>query len=136
MQIPNHQPTSGMSRKKLLAVYGVSLMIIGLPFTAIHLLARPDDAPITPLQHLVAAIANYFGPWGVAIVRLVDFPNAGLRSFNLALAVLMTFVGAALIVLPSFINQRFIQYSCVVAWSVYLTLWFAVGLRQIADGLL
>jgi hypothetical protein len=104
-----------MSTKKLLAVCGVVLLTISLPFTVIHSIARPDDAPITSLQHLVAAIANYFGPWGVAIVRLVDFPNAGLRSFSLALAVLMTFFGASLIVLPSFINQRFIQYSCVVA---------------------
>jgi hypothetical protein len=125
-----------MSPKKLLAVYGVVLLMISLPFTVIHLIARPDDAPITPLQHLVAAIANYFGPWGVAIVPLVDFPNAGLRAFNLALALVMTFAGLVLIVLPSFVKQRFVQYSGVVAWSLFLILWFAVGLRQIADGLL
>ena len=89
-----------MSTRKVLAVFGVIALVVSLPFVVIHLMAAPDDAPITPLQHVVAALANYFGPWGVTIVRLVDFPNAGLRSFSWALAAGLTLLGAALLILP------------------------------------
>ena len=62
-----------MRTRKVLAIFGIIAGVISLPFVILHLLAKPDDAAITPLQHLVAALANYFGPWGVAIVRLVEF---------------------------------------------------------------
>ncbi len=75
-----------MSTRKVLIVFGIIALAVSLPCVLIHLMAAPDDAPITPLQHSVAVLANYFGPWGVTIVRLVDFPNAGLRSFSWALA--------------------------------------------------
>jgi hypothetical protein len=39
-------------------------LVISLPFTFGHLIARPDDAPITAIQHVTAALANFFGPWG------------------------------------------------------------------------
>jgi hypothetical protein len=125
-----------MSVKKTLWMYIAVLMTVSLPFTAIHIMARPDDAPISPMQHLVAALANFFGPWGVVIVRIVDFPNAGLRSFNLTLAAAMTLVGAGLVALPFAVRKLFVQYSCITVWFVFVTLWFAIGLRQIADGLL
>jgi hypothetical protein len=99
-------------------------------------MAAPDDAPITPLQHVVAALANYFGPWGVAIVRLVDFPNAGLRSFSWALAIGLTLLGTGLLIAPLMTRRRPLQIVFSVAWGLFLVVWFGVGLRQIADGLL
>ena len=120
----------------MLWIYVAVLMAVNLPFTAIHILARPDDAAISPMQHLVAALANFFGPWGVVIVRIVDFPNADLRSFSVTLAVALTLVGAGLIALTFVVKKRFVQYSLITVWFVFVTLWFAIGLRQIADGLL
>jgi uncharacterized membrane protein YphA (DoxX/SURF4 family) len=125
-----------MSTRKVLTVLTVVALVISLPFVIIHLMAAPDDAPITPLQHVVAALANYFGPWGVTIVRLVDFPNAGLRSFNWALAAGLTLLGAALFILPLQIKIRSWQILLSVLWGIFVVVWFGVGLRQIADGLL
>jgi hypothetical protein len=125
-----------MTTRRLLAAYGISGLVIGLPFTILHLVARPDDAPITPLQHVTGAVANFFGPWGVAIVRLVDFPNAGLRSFSWALALGLTLIGALLVVLAMRITARPIQFMLAVLWVLFLIAWFGVGLTQIAAGLL
>lgn len=125
-----------MKTHTLLKVYAVALLAISLPFVFIHLTARPDDAPITPLQHLVAALANFFGPWGVAIVRLVDFPNAGLRSFSWPLAVGLTLVGGLLAGLPLAVRDRWPRIVLSAAWAVFLVVWFGIGLTQIADGLL
>jgi hypothetical protein len=115
-------------------------MIVGLalslPFTIIHLIARPDDAPITPLQHLVAAIANYFGPWGVVLVRVVDFPNAGLRAFDWGLALGLTLVGGVLILFAAQLTKRFFQLLLTAVWALFALVWFTVGLTQIASGLL
>ena len=123
-----------MSTRKVLAIFAIIALVISLPFVIIHLLAKPDDAPITPLQHVVAALANYFGPWGVAIVRLVDFPNAGLRSFSWALAAGLTLLGAALVVLPLWTQKRAMQVVLCVFWGMFLGVWFGVGLGQIASG--
>jgi hypothetical protein len=120
----------------MLWIYVTVVMTVSLPFAAVHMLARPDDAPISPMQHVVAALANFFGPWGVVIVRIANFPNAGLRSFSLTLAVALTLFGAGLIALPFVVKMRFVQYSCITVWFVFVTLWFLIGLRQIADGLL
>jgi hypothetical protein len=125
-----------MSIKNQLSIYGAIVLIVSLPFIVIHMFAHPDDAPISPMQHFVAVLANVFGPWGVVIVRIVDFPNAGLRSFSLTIAVALTLVGAGLIILPFVVKNRFVQYSSITAWFVFVTLWFAIGIRQIADGLL
>jgi len=105
-----------MNRKRLPARYAITALVISLPFTAIHLLARPDDAPITPLQHVAAAVANFFGPWGVVLVRLVDFPNAGLRSFSWTLAVGLSLFGGLLLVLAAQITRRFGQILLTVLW--------------------
>ncbi|MBI2946256.1 MAG: hypothetical protein HYY23_01315 [Verrucomicrobia bacterium] len=125
-----------MSTRKVLAVFGIIALVVSLPFVVLHLRAAPDDAPITPLQHIAAALANYFGPWGVAIVRLVDFPNAGLRSFSWALAAGLTLLGAALLILLLRTQKRPWQILLSVLWGLFLVVWFGVGLRQIADGLL
>ena len=125
-----------MTTRKLLARYAISGLVISLPFTIIHLIARPDDAPITPLQHITAAFANFFGPWGVAIVRVSDFPNAGLRSFSWALAVALTVIGGLLILLSMRMKNRYLQYLFIAFWALFTMVWFAVGLRQIASGLL
>lgn len=125
-----------MKQRNPLIPAALILLAVSIPFVAIHLMASPDDAPISPLQHLVAAIANYFGPWGVAIVRLVDFPNAGLRSFNWVLAAGLTLVGALLLVTLLKTPSRTWQNVLQVAWGLFVVVWFGVGLRQIADGLL
>ena len=125
-----------MTTRKLLASCAITGLVISLPFTILHLIARPDDAPITPLQHIAAAFANFFGPWGVAIVRVVDFPNAGLRSFSWALAVALTVIGALLVLLSMRMRNRYLQYLFIAFWALFTMVWFAVGLRQIASGLL
>jgi hypothetical protein len=111
-------------------------LVVSLPFVVIHLQASPDDAPISPLQHGVAAMANFVGPWGVAVVRLVDFPNAGMRSFSWPLAVGMTLMGAVVLVSALSVRIRTVQVFLAVVWFVFLVGWFVVGLGQIADGLL
>jgi hypothetical protein len=125
-----------MTARRLLSTYAIIAGVISAPVTFIHLTANPDDAPITPAQHVTAAAANYFGPWGVAIVRLVDFPNAGLRSFSWALAVGLTVIGGLLLVLAARVANRPGQLALAVVWALFSIIWFGVGLRQIADGLL
>jgi hypothetical protein len=44
-----------MSTRKVVAVFGAIALVVSFPFVILHLLAAPDDAPITPLQHVVAA---------------------------------------------------------------------------------
>ncbi|HUW61937.1 MAG TPA: hypothetical protein VMZ06_13130 [Candidatus Bathyarchaeia archaeon] len=125
-----------MTTKRLLACYICTLIVAGIPFTVIHLIARPDDAPISPLQHVVAAVANFFGPWGVAIVRLVDFPNAGMRAFSWTLAIGLTLLGALLVAVPVIVKNRFLQYAALIPWTAFLIVWFGIGLLQIPSGLL
>ena len=125
-----------MSTRKVLTVFALIGLVISVPFITVHRLAAPDDAPITPLQHGVAAFANFFGPWGVVIVRLVDFPNAGLRSFSWPLAAGMTVLGALLLILPLKIRNRPWQILLTVLWGFFMLAWFAVGFTQIAAGLL
>jgi len=125
-----------MTTRRLLAAYGVIAFVISLPFTIVHLIARPDDAPITTLQHFTAAAANFLGPWGVMIVRLVDFPNAGLRSFSWAWSIGLTVIGGLLLVLGAQIKNRPLQVFLTAGWALFLIVWFGVGLRQVADGLL
>jgi hypothetical protein len=123
------------SRKRLVT-FAIIWLAISVPFVIVHLLANPDDAPITPVQHAAAALGNFFGPWGVAFVRLVDFPNAGLRSFSWALALGLTLVGGLLLVLRLRIKNRPLQIVSTFFWALFCLVWFGVGLRQIADGLL
>ena len=125
-----------MTTKRLLTTFAITAAVINVPFIVLHLIANPDDAPITAPQHVTAAVANFFGPWGVAIVRLVDFPNAGLRSFSWVLAVGLTLIGASLVVLATRITDRRLQILLAAIWALFSMLWFGVGLRQIADGLL
>lgn len=116
-----------MSTKKVLVIFAIVLLVISFPFVIIHLIAGPNDAPITPLQHLVAALANFFGPWGVVIVRLFDFPNAGLRSFSWAMAIGLTLLGAMLLILPVKIRNRTAQILLTVIWGIFVVVWFGVA---------
>lgn len=125
-----------MNTRKLLVACAVSFLIVSLPFIIIHLVAAPDDAPISPVQHVVAAFANFFGPWGVVIVRLVDFPNAGMREFNWILSAALTLVGALLLGSILKLRTRPLQFLFLGAWAVFSVVWFGVGLLQIASGLL
>jgi len=67
---------------------------------------------------------------------VVDFPNAGFRSFSWALGAGLTLLGAALLILALRTKKRFWQVLLPVVWGLFLVIWFGVGLRQIADGLL
>jgi uncharacterized membrane protein YuzA (DUF378 family) len=125
-----------MTTRRMLIVYAIVGLAVSLPFVFIHFNAKPNDAPITPLQHITAAVANFFGPWGGPIVRLVDFPNAGLRSFSWALSVGMTVFGVVLILFGAQAKPRLLQYGLITLWTVFTVVWFGVGLGQIADGLL
>ncbi len=125
-----------MTTRRLLAVYAITGLAISLPFTILHLAASPDDAPISPLQHVAAAGANFFGPWGVTLVRLVDFPNAGLRSFSWVLALGLTLIGALLVLLATRTREQPGQVALAALWGLFLIVWFVVGLVQIAAGLL
>lgn len=125
-----------MKSRKLLGVYAILTAVISLPFTLLHLVARPDDAPISGVQHAAAALSNYFGPWGVALVRLVDFPNAGMRSFRWTLALGLTALGVALVVMARGSDRRWAQWLGAGVWAVFVLVWFVVGFGQIADGLL
>ena len=124
------------SAKSPLMWFAITAAVVSVPFTIIHLIAKPDDAPISPLQHVAAALANFFGPWGVALVRLVDFPNAGLRSFSWAWAIGLTVIGGLLLALASRVARRPGRLLLTALWAVFVVVWFGVGLTQIADGLL
>ena len=54
---------------------------------------------LTPVHGGIAVLANWFGPWGVLVVRIADFPNAGLRSFHLPLALGLTVLLAGFLLL-------------------------------------
>lgn len=64
----------------------------------IHLIAAPDDAP-NPASACRGCDGQLLRDVGVTIVRLVDFPNAQLRSFSWVLAAGLTLLGAALLLL-------------------------------------
>ncbi|HQH72647.1 MAG TPA: hypothetical protein PK360_11260 [bacterium] len=125
-----------MTTKKVFAIYALTAVVISLPFTIIHLTANPDDAVITPFQHLTAAFANGFGPWGVVLVHLAAFPNTGLRSFRWTWAARLMLVGGLLLVLPMRVRHRTVQFLLIAIWGLFSVVWFGVGLIQIADGLL
>jgi hypothetical protein len=102
----------------------------------LHLLANPDDAPISLVQHLVAAVANFFGPWGVAVVRCADFPNAGWREFNLPWSVGLTLAGVALLAAGYRFRGRAQRLALLAGWGLFALAWFLIGFFQIASGLL
>lgn len=125
-----------MQRKQVLATLGLIVLALSLPFVILHWVAAPDDARISVFQRAVAALSNYAGPWGVVLVRLADFPNAGMRSFNPGLAAAMTFFGAAVIFGALKTRKRTWQTLLFVLWGIFVLAWFSIGLLQIADGLL
>lgn len=96
----------------------------------------PGGYEITALQGITAVIANTLGPWAGHIVAAVDFPNAGLRSFNgfaaLGLTLLyLTSAGAGILA------ERRLQRRVLLVQFVLLTLaWYGYGFYLIADGLL
>jgi hypothetical protein len=125
-----------MSTSRVLRLCGIIVVTISLPFVLLHLRAAPDDAVISPMQRFAAALANFAGPWGVALVRLVDFPNAGLRSFSWILGLAMTLLGILLFVLVCKMRATGWQVLLTVLWGLFVLAWFGVGFTQIADGLL
>lgn len=125
-----------MTTRKLFTTCATTALVMSLPFMILHLIANPDDAHISLGQHITAALANLFGPWGAAIVRLVDFPNAGFRSFSSPLAIALTVAGALLIALSIRMRNRYPPYLFIVSWALFAIVWLVTGFGQIAAGLL
>lgn len=123
-------------QKALACRFGIAACVVAFPFLCIHLVANPNDAPISFFQHFMAALANFFGPWGIFITHLVDFPNAGLRSFSLATALFLTALGVLLVWLGARTGSKRLQNILTGCWTIFLVAWFVVGFLQIADGLL
>lgn len=128
--------TGPIHKEKVSRLLLITTIVLGIPFVVLHLVANPDDAPISMLQHIAAAFANFFGPWGVAIVRLVDFPNAGMRSFNLGIAVGLTLALAAAVYATLQARRRGTQVLAYAGFVLLMLFWLGLGLVQIADGLL
>ena len=70
------------------------------------------------------------------MVRLVDFPNAGLRSFSWPLALGLTVLGVFILAVSSRAKDRRLQYLVIGGWALFTMVWLTVGFGQIADGLL
>ena len=101
-----------------------------------HLNAIGMDGTLTTVHGITAVIANMFGPWAGHIVATVDFPNAGLRSFNGFAA-----VGLTLLYITSaaagVLGELKLQRGVLLAQFMLLTLvWYGYGFYLIADGLL
>ena len=103
---------------------------------AIGSVDTPGSTAMTAVHGITALIANAFGPWAGHIVALVDFPNAGLRSFNVYAA-----VGLTLLYLTSAaagaLGERRLQRRVLLGQFTLLTLvWYGYGFYLITDGLL
>ena len=72
----------------------------------------------------------------MVIVRAVDFPNAGLRSFSWAISVGLTLMGGFLILLGIQAKTKWLHYMFAEFWALFTMVWFGAGMLQIADGLL
>jgi hypothetical protein len=125
-----------MSDRKSLAPFWITLLLASVPFTVLHCLANPDDAVISPIQRFGAVVSNFFGPWGVLVVRIVDFPNAGTRAFSWPLALILTAIGVGLLLLAAQVEKKSLRSALLALWIVFLVFWFGSGLIQIASGLL
>jgi len=94
------------------------------------------DAPVSLFQGLVATFANMAGPWAGHLVGLVDFPNAGLRSFNLLAAAGLTLVYLSNALIGGVVVHP-VQRRILFGQFLFLTvLWYGYGFYLIADGLL
>jgi hypothetical protein len=52
------------------------------------------------------------------------------------LAVALTVIGGLLILVSIRMKHRYVQYLFIALWALFTMVWFTVGLRQIASGLL
>jgi hypothetical protein len=107
-----------------------------LHFRAIGLIDTPGQEPLTLFQSVVAIFANMLGPWAGHLVALVDFPNAGLRGFNVFTAVGLTVVYASNVFIGAIIEHK-VQRRILLGQFLALTIvWYGYGFYLIADGLL
>ncbi|MBI4607171.1 MAG: hypothetical protein HY721_34845 [Planctomycetes bacterium] len=131
-------PPHGLTDRRL----GVALLIAAAPFAAVatflHLRGPVHLAGegVTWTHGIAAAIANLLGPWAAPLVRLVDFPNAGLRSFSLPGALGLTALLAALLVTAFRVRRGAVRWLCVALSVPLAAAWFFAGFLGIADGLL
>ena len=116
-------------------------LVLGLLFSVLHLRAiglrdTPEQAPISALQGIVAATSNFLGPWAGHLVRVVDFPNAGLRNFRWSLAALMTLAAFTLVAVGTQTAHRGMRVAAMFLFTTLMVFWYAYGFFLIAAGLL
>ena len=103
---------------------------------SVGLIDTPGQQPITGAQGLTAAVANTLGPWAGHVVRVVDFPNAGLRSFMLFPALTLTALVVVLVAVGLRSRQTVCQRICLALFAALMLVWYGYGFLLIADGLL
>lgn len=107
-----------------------------LHLRSVGLIDTPGSTPISLGQAATAMIANAFGPWAGHIVATVDFPNAGLRSFNGYVAVALTLIYFTSAVAVTLTEQRVPRLILIVQFVILTMAWYGYGFYLIADGLL
>lgn len=111
-------------------------LVAWLHFQAIGLGDTPGSDPITLTQAATAALGNTLGPWAGHVVRFVDFPNAGLRSFNAVAAIALTLLYAGLAVTGMRTDRGALRRACFAAFFVATLAWYGYGFYLISDGML
>lgn len=140
---PLHRDRSRSRTKYLrrLGTFMVMWLTVAFPVAMIHLFSigfqdTEDGTAITVTQALGAAAANPLGPWAGHAVRLTQFPNAGLRLFNMSYALGLTLVFVILVASGTYANRRPIRWPIVVLFALFLPVWYGCGFMLIADGLM
>lgn len=124
-----------------LAWFIIMWLVVAFPLGMIHLAAiglkdTPGSPAMTTRQGLTAAAANTLGPWAGHAVRAADFPNAGLRGFNLGTALGLSLMFVMLMGIGVVAELRLIRWIIVVLFAVFLLVWYGYGFYLIADGML
>ncbi len=116
-------------------------LLFGLPIGLVHVSAiglvdTPGATPVSATHGIAAAGANFFGPWSGHLARVVQFPNAGLRNFNLALALGLTAAFCILAGVGLLVEHRAVRWAALILFAVLMPIWYGYGFLLIADGLL
>jgi len=124
-----------------LGTFTIMWLTVAFPVAMIHLFAigfrdTADSPAISTSQALAAVASNPLGPWAGHAVRVVQFPNAGLRLFNPTHALGLTAVFVMLVFAGVYANNRAIRWTIVALFAVFLPVWYGYGFILIADGML
>ncbi len=123
-------------RLKWFAIVWIGIgVIVGLVhLNAIGLNDTPEGPAISVTQGFAAAGANMLGPWSGHIVRVVNFPNAGLRSFSMLGALGLTVTFVILIGAGYVLRQRPARWTVFSLFLLLMPVWYGYGFYLIADG--